>query len=86
MQPLNVFSFEHTKSVQTFKLGVEFKLNWVNWEAEVEVTRTDEENNIDHEFKILNKEQLPEMTTSEERDLNQFIEDYIQTLIEERKI
>lgn len=79
MTEINIFDFIHTQTTIVAKVCVEFKLNHANWEAEVEVTRTEEENYLDYDFKILNKESLPSMTESEEKELLERIEAYVET-------
>lgn len=74
------------QSQLTFKVEVEFKHNWVNWYAEIEVVRTEDENHINHEFKIRNEILLPTLSDNDREELYEVAKDYVDELVSTREI
>lgn len=74
MTEIYVIKSSQIKSIHTFRIGVQFKLNWINWYAEILVTRIEFENHIDYTHDFLNESELPELTEADKKDLFSVIE------------
>jgi hypothetical protein len=81
---MNIVQVTNAAPIQsrlTFKVEVEVKINWVSWYPEIEVVRTEEENYIDHECKILNQVVLPELSEVDKAELFETVKEHVDNMV-----
>lgn len=86
MTEIKEFDSVVIQSKLTFRIFLEFKKHWVNWEIEVEVVRTEEENYINHEFNIITSEDIPDLSENDKKELFQHAQDKVDALVSSGQI